>query len=208
MLDRLIEFLNNISAGSALAVILVAWYAFSKIFSFLKNLGEAHKEKVETALKKKEAYDKINEEFQEIKQELETVESNFQNSLNDFTNRFNEYITKNESSQDQFNIAIKEFRNTMNEQRSAIDALAERISKIEHRIEILFKSDKEYTKAYITESYKKYVKEEKHIDLMTLQNIESIYNEYLEETGSEDEFLAKLMRELRNLPTIKEKKES
>ena len=52
---------------------------------------------------------------------------------------------------------------------------------------------------------KKYVKKEKSIDLISLQNLENIYNKYLEEDGGKDEFLAKLMKELRDLPTTKNK---
>ena len=85
-----------------------------------------------------------------------------------------------------------------------VKILEDKISKLESQINVLITSDVEYIRAYITDSYKKFVKELHHIDLMSLQNVESIYNRFLQETGSEDEFLSKLMRELRNLPTTKD----
>ena len=104
----------------------------------------------------------------------------------------------------------KEFLEAFNEMKSIIVVLEpkmkfieEKISKLESQIGVLITSDVEYIKAYLTDSYKKFVKEKHHIDLISLQNVESLYNRFLQETGVEDEFLSKLMRELRNLPTTK-----
>ena len=113
--------------------------------------------------------------------------------------------TNNEKSEKIEN-TLFEFNKLASEYIKKIESLETRVDKMERQIDLLFKSDKEYFRAFILEGYNKYVKAERSIDLVSLQTLESIYNKYLEEDGGKDEFLAKLMKELRNLPTTKEKK--
>ena len=45
--------------------------------------------------------------------------------------------------------------------------------------------------------------EEREIDLSTLQNVERMYKKYMEEIEDNDDFIEKLMNEMRNLPIKK-----
>ena len=81
-----------------------------------------------------------------------------------------------------------------------INKILDSIDNIMKNIHILIDSDKETIRSFIMSEYYKW--EGKVIDLITLQNIERLYKKYLEELGDEsDDFIDKIMTELRNLPT-------
>ena len=65
-------------------------------------------------------------------------------------------------------------------------------------------SDCETIRSFIMSEYCKWVEDKGEIDLITLQNIERMYKKYLEEVGENtDEFIDKLVNEIRQLPTKK-----
>jgi predicted nucleic acid-binding Zn-ribbon protein len=118
--------------------------------------------------------------------------------------RMTDNMESADNANESVNKSFDDLEKSIREISPKLQLMEQRIEKLERQIGDLLRSDVDYIKAYITDAYNKYVKEEQHIDLLTLQNVESVYNRLLEETGSEDEFLSKLMRDLRNLPTTKQ----
>ena len=139
----------------------------------------------------------------ELKSELENITKDVDNYKKLVDGKLKEMIDKASVDDDTFIKSLNEIKNTLSLIDPKLKLLEDKVSKVESQINVLITSDVEYIKAYITDSYNKFVKENHHIDLLSLQNVESVYNRLLQETGVEDEFLSKLMRELRNLPTTK-----
>ncbi|MDY5873608.1 MAG: hypothetical protein SPK36_02335, partial [Bacilli bacterium] len=97
-------------------------------------------------------------------------------------------------------IEIDKIENKINGYQMNINKILDSIDNIMKNINILIDSDKETIRSFIMSEYYKW--EGKVIDLITLQNIERLYKKYLEELGDEsDDFIDKIMTELRNLPT-------
>lgn len=205
MFDDFVGYMNNFRFGDAIAFIVTIFWVAIFIVKWIRTGLKKHKESIESELKEKndalaliEDVNKANDEISKMRDELDKKFSDVQKTIDDHIKKDNENSEKLENTLSEFNRVAMEYI-------KKIEFLEQRVDKIEHQIDILFKSDKEYIRAFILEGYSKYVKTEKSIDLVSLQNLENIYNKYLEEDRGKDEFLAKLMRELRNLPTTKNK---
>ena len=155
-------------------------------------------------IKDSEKIDGILTDITSLKTEIDKISNDVDNYKGIIDGKLKEIIKNSSENGDEFIKSLDEIKNTLMIIDPKVKILEDKISKLESQINVLITSDVEYIRAYITDSYKKFVKELHHIDLMSLQNVESIYNRFLQETGSEDEFLSKLMRELRNLPTTKD----
>lgn len=205
MLDNLVGYLNNLQFGDVLLFFVTFAWAGLWIKNAITDVMKKHKESVELEVKTKsqsatliEDVNKANAEITKMRNDLDKKFLDIQKTIDDDIKKDNENFEKLETTLSEFNQLAMEYI-------KKIGLLENRVDKMEKQIDLLFKSDKEYFRAFIIEGYNKYVKTEKSIDLVSLQNLESIYNKYLEEDGGKDEFLAKLMKELRNLPTTKRK---
>lgn len=203
MFNNLIGYLNNLRFGDVLLFFVTFTWASLWIKNAVTDVIKKHKESVELEVKSKseaaaliEDVNKANTEIIEMRNDLVKKFSDIQKMIDDHIKKDNENFEKLEN-------ALFEFDQLAKEYIKKIESLENRVDKMESQIDLLFKSDKEYFRAFIMEGYDKYVKTEKSIDLVSLQNLENIYNKYLEEDGGKDEFLAKLMKELRDLPTTK-----
>ena len=202
MFEDLVGYLNNLRAGDVLNFLVVMGCAGSYVFDKLKKWKSQHKAEVEEEIKKASELEQLTTKLKNTHDELETVKV----SMEQLQKLVREHIEGASTNSESVQQSINELGKMLVRHGQKIDSLEKCIDKVECQIDLLFKSDKEYFRAYIMEGYNKYVKGEKCIDLMSLQSLENIYNKYLEEDGERDEFLAKLMRELRNLPTTKDKK--
>ena len=165
-----------------------------------------HKESVENEYRERTETATLIEDVNKANEELLNMRTDLDNKILEMQNMINEHVKTNNEKSEKIENTLFEFNKLASEYIKKIESLETRVDKMERQIDLLFKSDKEYFRAFILEGYNKYVKAERSIDLVSLQTLESIYNKYLEEDGGKDEFLAKLMKELRNLPTTKEKK--
>ena len=197
------KFLDNWSAGTVFLLLVGVYTVAKKLIEIYKSISSHIEKKTTKKIKSVETIEGIIGDINSLKADLENMSTEVENYKGIIDSKLEEIV---KSSSD----GSKEFLEAFNEMKSIIVVLEpkmkfieEKISKLESQIGVLITSDVEYIKAYLTDSYKKFVKEKHHIDLISLQNVESLYNRFLQETGVEDEFLSKLMRELRNLPTTK-----
>lgn len=205
MFNELVELLTpfDVNLGQFVLVIGVVIWAVNAFKKSIKQMEDNHTEKIEEGIEKKQKIDNLVTELSETHTELNNVK-------NDLDIRLNQLAEEIKTYHEAFSKGNKKIENTINEiyvvveqHNQKISALESKIKKIESQINLLFLTDKEYVRSYIIEGHVKYVKNEHRIDLISLQNLEAVYNRYLEEGGVNDEFLAKLMKELRNLPTTK-----
>ena len=201
--EMIAKFLDNWSAGTVFLLLVGVYTVAKKVIEIYKTISSHIEKKTTKKIKSVETIEGIIGDINSLKADLENMSTEVENYKGMIDNKLEEMV---KSSSD----GSKEFLEAFNEMKSIIVVLEpkmkfieEKISKLESQIGVLITSDVEYIKAYLTDSYKKFVKEKHHIDLISLQNVESLYNRFLQETGVEDEFLSKLMRELRNLPTTK-----
>ena len=202
MFEQFIEYANHFNAGDLILFLVVTGWVGRQIYIFITRALDKHKSRVEESLGEKQEFQKLVSDLADTKNMIETYKKNFDETIVDFDGKFKENdgdITKVRSEVVQLAKAIETYTRSMT-------LLEERVGKIEKQVELLFKTDKEQTKTFLIDAYNRYVKKDKTIDLLTLQAIENVYNQYLEETGESDEFFTKLMRELRSLPTTREKK--
>lgn len=206
MLDNLVGYLNNLRFGDVLMfVITLVWTALLIKKTVVDALAK-HKETVENEYRERSETATLIEDVNKANEEVEKMRNDLDEKFLEMQKTIDQHVHSNEVESEKIENALSEFNKLATEYIQKIESLELRIDKMEHQIDLLFKSDKEYFKAFILEGYNKYVKTEHSIDLVSLQNLENIYNKYIEEDGGKDEFLAKLMHELRNLPTTKERK--
>ena len=202
--DQIAEFLDQWSAGYIFLIIVGVYTVAKKLYEIIKKITNQTEEQVTKKIKDSEKIDGILTDITSLKTEIDKISNDVNNYKGIIDGKLKEIIKNSSENGDEFIKSLDEIKNTLMIIDPKVKILEDKISKLESQINVLITSDVEYIRAYITDSYKKFVKELHHIDLMALQNVESIYNRFLQETGSEDEFLSKLMRELRNLPTTKD----
>ena len=205
MFDNLIAYLNNLRFGDVLLFIVTMVWAGLWIKKAVTDVMNKHKESVELEVKNKSEAATLIEDVNKANSEIMTMRDDLDKKFETVQKTISEHIKKDNENSEKLENSLSEFNRFAMEYIKKIESLENRVDKMEHQIDLLFKSDKEYFRAFIMEGYNKYVKKEKSIDLISLQNLENIYNKYLEEDGGKDEFLAKLMKELRDLPTTKNK---
>ncbi len=201
--DQIAKFLDQWSAGYVFLILVGVYTIIVWLYKFFKNLNSHTEAQVTEKIKKSERIDGIVDDITTLKSELENITKDVDNYKKLVDGKLKEIIDKASVDDDTFIKSLNEIKNTLSLIDPKLKLLEDKVSKVESQINVLITSDVEYIKAYITDSYNKFVKENHHIDLISLQNVESVYNRLLQETGVEDEFLSKLMRELRNLPTTK-----
>lgn len=202
--DQIADFLDQWSAGYIFLIIVGVYTVVKKLYEIIKKITNQTEEQVTKKIKDSEKIDGILTDITSLKTEIDKISNDVNNYKGIIDGKLKEIIKNSSENGDEFIKSLDEIKNTLMIIDPKVKILEDKISKLESQINVLITSDVEYIRAYITDSYKKFVKELHHIDLMSLQNVESIYNRFLQETGSEDEFLSKLMRELRNLPTTKD----
>ena len=207
MFDELVGMLNNFSAGEVLMVIAVVGWVIKSIATSAINVLNGHKEHVKKDFIKEEEWKDIQEGIKTTKTDLTNLTEKMDAEMEDFRKEVEKKLSSQDNAESELNNAIQRVNLFIDEQRAAMSKITDRVGTIEVQIDLLLKSDAEHIHAYLVDAYNKYVRVEKSIDLITLQNLERVYNKYMEEIrGEGDEFLTKLMRELRNLPTTLEKK--
>ena len=205
MFDNLIGYLNNLRFGDVLLFIVTMIWAGLWIKKAVTDVMNKHKESVELEVKNKSEAAALIEDVNKANAEIMIMRDDLDKKFETVQKTIAEHVKKDNENSEKLENTLSEFNRLAMEYIKKIESLENRVDKMEHQIDLLFKSDKEYFRAFIMEGYNKYVKKEKSIDLISLQNLENIYNKYLEEDGGKDEFLAKLMKELRDLPTTKNK---
>lgn len=206
MLDNLIGYLNNLRAGDVLMFVITCVWTILLVRKTIIDALAKHRESVENEYRDRSETATLIEDVNKATQEVEKMRNDLDTKLLEVQKTIDEHIQIDEDESEKIETALSEFNKLANEYIKKIESLETRVEKMEQQIDLLFKSDKEYFKAFILEGYNKYVKVEHSIDLISLQNLENIYNKFIEEDGGKDEFLAKLMHELRNLPTTKDRK--
>ena len=206
MLDVLVKLTKDISLADTIIVVACCGWLGKMIYNYIKAFLDAHRNHVEEDISERQNYQHLVEEIGDTKEQLDQAEEGLEKKVNRLFGIIEDLKSETADPNSEHQKTIASMLASIEEQSETISDLSERVLKIEEQIELLFHADKAYVKAHIVEGHNRYVRDEKMIDLLTLQNLECIYNKYLEEGGGEDEFLAKLMKELRDLPTTKKRR--
>lgn len=202
MNPQLVSILDNIGAGTFISgaiVLITAGIALYKLIKKTKNeMDQRTKDKVLEDKKREEEA----ESLEVLIDKMASLESKFDQQSNELRSyvddRLETVTTRIEGNEK----LVKKLRTEVMDYKNTTDKILETIHKIDEKIGILIDSDKETIRTFIMTEYNKWVIDKKEIDLISLQNIERLYTKYLEEIGdSGDEFIEKLIKELRNLPT-------
>ena len=200
--DQIAGFLSHWNAGEVVIVGVVC--VGKKIYDFGKKAYGVIEGGITKKLKSVEQMDSILSDIDSLKNDLNAISTDVESYKKNLDDQVKAIISQSDTGDINIEKVVDELQESLQMMEPKVRLLEDKMSKIESQISILINSDVEYTKAYITDCYNKFVKVEHHIDLISLQNVESVYNKFVQETGLEDEFLSKLMRELRNLPTTKD----
>lgn len=203
-INQIATFLNKWQGGEILLFLVGCYTVIRVVIAQTHKFIAWYRSRVTEDLDKKKQMTGIINDITNLKKEMSELTENFDSYRETVENRLKESESTTNGAKMTTAEKFDDLEKSIREISPKIQLLEQKIEKLESRIGELLRSDVDYIKAYITDAYNKYVTEEQHIDLLTLQNVESVYNRLLEETGTEDEFLSKLMRELRNLPTTKE----
>lgn len=202
--DQIAGFLSHWNAGEVFLVIVGVVCVGKKIYDFGKKAYGVIEGGITKKLKSVEQMDSILSDIDSLKNDLNAISTDVESYKKNLDDQVKAIISQSDTGDINIEKVVDELLESLQMMEPKVRLLEDKMSKIESQISILINSDVEYTKAYITDCYNKFVKVEHHIDLISLQNVESVYNKFVQETGLEDEFLSKLMRELRNLPTTKD----
>jgi chromosome segregation ATPase len=203
-INQIAEYLNKWQGGEILLFLVGCYTVFKKGYDVIHKVVTWYRGRVTEDINKEERLTGILSDITTIKKEMDDLSNDFNAYKHMVDQRMTDNMESADNANESVNKSFDDLEKSIREISPKLQLMEQRIEKLERQIGDLLRSDVDYIKAYITDAYNKYVKEEQHIDLLTLQNVESVYNRLLEETGSEDEFLSKLMRDLRNLPTTKQ----
>lgn len=216
MPDEIANFLDNFKLGTSIQVIIICGGFFFSLYHWLKNKVKEIEQKGSD-----ETLDKLEENERDKKlEDYKNTIDKLQKEITDVSDEFNKFKEsihgevvetddKIHMSENTTSILHKETLIKIDEILEEIHAFEKRLDTIEKQIKstnevisVLMNSDIGSHRAWIIHEYNRCVKEDKEIDLISLQNIENIYRLYLDEVGDGgDEFVTKLMHEIRNLPT-------
>lgn len=111
-------------------------------------------------------------------------------------------VEKLSSSIDSIKDDNRLMRDDINKKMNQFDAnLNDKINTISNRLTFLTESDAIDKRAYIIEKYIKYVEQGEPLDMVTLDNLNKVYDTYLKENG--DSYVKDLMSRLRRLELSK-----
>ena len=174
----------------------------SILFFNVKKQKKRMKNKLKGEIMEEESREKEKQDLQTAIEKLDGIDEKLDEHNKDIKDYVEERIglieTQVESNTKQINRAKKEladYRNQTNE-------LLELMKTTEENVKILIDSDKDTIYYIIMQTYRECM-EEREIDLSTLQNVERMYKKYMEEIEDNDDFIEKLMNEMRNLPIKK-----
>lgn len=219
MPSEIIEFLDNFKFGSALQFLVLWVTLFISVIAFIKKqikgIKEKGSEETLSNLEEKEREDQLESyktSIEKMEKELGSITSDlnsFKASIHDELQNFDVILNKNNTSSKELHQetikTISDIASTIKKFENRVKNSELKVESMNKTIEILISSDIGSHKAWIVHEYDKWVKREGSIDLMSLQNIENIYRLYLDEVSDGgDQFITKLVQEIRNLPTKKE----
>ena len=111
-------------------------------------------------------------------------------------------VEKLSSSIDSIKDDNRLMRDDINKKMNQFEAnLNDKINTISNRLTFLTESDAIDKRAYIIEKYIKYVEQGEPLDMVTLDNLNKVYDTYLKENG--DSYVKDLMSRLRRLELSK-----
>lgn len=203
MEQGLIDLLNNFGAGTFIAgmlcivsgVILI----IKKLISIKKKYDENHTSKILQDEQQKQESENVEKMIGKFS-ELETKIDNQGKELKSYVDERYDILETRLNANDK---VISDLNKSVLNTNNSLSQISESLIKINGSIDILIDSDCETIRSFIMSEYCKWVGEDRgEIDLISLQNIERMYKKFLEEVGENtDEFIDKLVQEIRQLPT-------
>lgn len=205
MFDELVGYLNNLRAGDVLIFICVVGWVIVTVTKYAIKVRKMHRDAIVEDINKDTEYTNLVNGLSKTQEELKLLKENIGGRFQTIQEKLDREMQESSGGDEVLQSAVKELEEVVAENDARVSTLETTVGHIREQIELLFRSDKEYFKAYIIDGYNKYVKEEHEIPLIALQTLESIYNKYLNDNDSQnDEFIARIMKELRNLPTSRD----
>lgn len=182
MPSEVINFLNHFNLGTALELIIACVTCLSGAYLFYKR---------EVKKIKNEASQETLEELED-EQEEETID-NIQKDLH----KLEGYVNQKFKRCDELNEVEDSIRNY----RKVIQELNDEVILLKKNVDTLMKSCITLNRVLITIQRNKIVNGDKIVDLNSLRDIEELYANYLEEVkDGGDEYMAKFLREIRDIP--------
>ena len=203
MFDTIVGYLHNVNAGDALMFLASVAFAGTWIYKWVRKVIEGHRNVVESDLKKKEEYKNLIQTVDTIKEEFVEFKKTANSSFDEIKKVLDKVGTESDEGDEALGNKVKTVHENVNKHAEQLATLESNVSKLTKQVNSLLKNDKDFCRTYIAEGHSTYVKEKHAIGLVTLQALESMYNDYIKLLGpnEQDEFTAKLMNDLRNLPT-------
>lgn len=203
MEQGLIDLLNNFGAGTFIAGMLCivsgGILIIKKLISIKKKYDENHTSKIlqdEQQKQESENVEKMIGKFSELETKIDNQGKELKSYVDERYDILETRLNANDKVISDLNKSVLNTNNSLSE-------ISESLIKINGSIDILIDSDCETIRSFIMSEYCKWVSEDRgEIDLISLQNIERMYKKFLEEVGENtDEFIDKLVQEIRQLPT-------
>lgn len=203
MEQGLIDLLNNFGAGTFIAGMLCivsgGILIIKKLISIKKKYDENHTSKILQDEQQKQESENVEKMIGKFS-ELETKIDNQGKELKSYVDERYDILETRLNANDK---VISDLNKSVLNTNNSLSQISESLIKINGSIDILIDSDCETIRSFIMSEYCKWVGEDRgEIDLISLQNIERMYKKFLEEVGENtDEFIDKLVQEIRQLPT-------
>lgn len=186
MPTEVIQFLDQFNLGSAIQLLIGIATCLGSAYVFVKHETKKFKEKGSQETLEKLANTEEKKQLEEYGARINSLE--------------NDLSTLHEGVKKEVSIYQE-----MEEKLHRIDTLEQEVQVVKKEIIDLMTSSVSINRSLILQVYNRCVINEKTIDLMSLQNVEKLYDNYLAEVkDGGDEFINKIMSEIRDLPTRSE----
>lgn len=181
MPTELVEILDNFHLGTALQIIVACTTCLSGAYFFFKR---------EIKKIRESASQETMEELEEEKEEKKI--DNIEKGLNDL----NDYVSKRfQRCKD-----LADMEETIRTYKKDLEEINEQVIILEKNVQILLRSCITLNRVIITMQRNKIVND-KIVDISSLRDVEEMYANYLDEVkDGGDEFIARLLREIRDTP--------
>lgn len=163
MFDELVGYLNNLRAGDVLIFICVIGWVIVTVTKYIMKVKKMHRDAIVEDINKDTEYTNLVNGLSKTQEELKLLKENVGGRFQIIQEKLDREVQESSGGDEVLQSAVKELEEVVAETGARVDTLETTVEHIREQIELLFRSDKEYFKAYIIDGYNKYVKEEHEI---------------------------------------------
>lgn len=197
--DEVVQFLNNFQAGNLLVFVIGCCATIASVYTLVKKYLAQHDEQVLKEDEKQEQLVDLLNDLSTLHGQFDETKKSFETGIKQVVDEIDDMKEHNKATNESIEESFVSMKDTIEDHGKTISELEDKLVNVDARISLLLRSDRTYFRTFIINSHSRFTKSGE-IDLISLQGLEDMYSKYIESSnGTADEFIAKLMKEIRSL---------